>query len=179
MSDDAVAVRLDPEFRQRILEEPDAERIYLCIHCAGCTSGCPMADEFGEYNPRRLLRMAAIGMKDELLHDKTLWYCTTCYTCQERCPMGVKNVDTLLRIRNLAVEEGIMLENHRKVSQIVIGFGHAVPINDDTKEKRKRLGLSELPETVHMYPEALKDVQRLIRSVGFDELVKEKEEEYI
>lgn len=174
---ETITVKLDPKFRKRIMEEPGAEKIYLCLHCTGCTSGCPIADEFGEYNPRRLLRMAALGMKDELLHDETLWYCTTCYNCQERCPMGVKNVDTILKIRTLAVEEGIMLPSHRKVAQIVQKFGHAVPINDDNMAKRKKLGLSEKPETVHTYPDALKEVQTLIQSIGFDRLVAEKKEE--
>jgi len=172
-----ITIKLDPEFRNEIAEEEDAEKIYLCIHCTGCTAGCPVANLISSYNPRKLLRMAALGMKDELLHEESLWMCTTCYTCQERCPMGVKNVDTLLKIRNIAVKEGIMLPSHRKVSQLVFKFGHAVPINEANMEKRKKLGLKEIPETVHADENSLKEVQTLLKSVEFDKLIEEKRKE--
>ena len=163
----------DSTFRQEVFEEPGAEKIVLCFNCTGCTSGCPMANQEPEYNIRKFLRMANLGMKDALLNSPYLWYCTTCYKCQERCPQGVQNVDALLKIRTIAVKNGIMLPKHRAVSQLVIEHGHAVPINDDAKEKRKKLGLGELPYTVHMFPESLDEVHKLISITKFDELTKE------
>lgn len=167
---------LSPEFREEIFEEPGAEKITLCFNCTGCSSGCPMAEQEPEFNIRKFLRMANLGMKDELLNSPYLWYCTTCYKCQERCPQGVKNVDTLLKIRTIAVHNGIMLPAHKKVGQLVFNFGHAVPINDDTKEKRKALGLDEVPPTVHSFPDALDEVKKLLHIAGFDEIVAEEEE---
>ena len=123
---------LSPEFREEIFEEPGAEKITLCFNCTGCSSGCPMAEQEPEFNIRKFLRMANLGMKDELLNSPYLWYCTTCYKCQERCPQGVKNVDTLLKIRTIAVHNGILLPAHKKVGQLGFNFGHAVPINDET-----------------------------------------------
>jgi len=79
--------------------------------------------------------------------------------------------DAILAIREIAVHEGIMLPAHRKVSQLVLECGHAVPINDSVKEKRERLGMDALPETVHKYPEALSEVQTLLGRCGFDKLV--------
>ena len=49
-----------------------------------------------------------------------------------------------------------------------------MPINDETKQKREKLGMEPLPETVHKYSQALKDVQALLKSCGFDKLVAEK-----
>lgn len=167
---------LSPEFREEIFEEPGAEKITLCFNCTGCSSGCPMAEQEPEFNIRKFLRMANLGMKDELLNSPYLWYCTTCYKCQERCPQGVKNVDTLLKIRTIAVHNGIMLPAHKKVGQLVFNFGHAVPINDDTKEKRKALGLDEVPPTVHRFPDALDEVKKILHITGFDEIVAEEEE---
>jgi heterodisulfide reductase subunit C len=107
----------------------------------------------------------------DILHDEDLWMCTTCYTCQERCPREIKIADTILAIRTIAVHEGIMLPAHRKVSQLVLEHGHAVPINDDVKEKREKLKMDPIPGTVHKYPEALADVQTLLRLCEFDKLV--------
>ncbi|MEA3325263.1 MAG: hypothetical protein U9Q37_09065 [Euryarchaeota archaeon] len=39
------------------------------------------------------------------------------------------------------------------------------------QKNRKRLGMGDLPETVHKYPEALSEVQTLLGCCGFDELV--------
>ena len=110
----------------------------------------------------------------DMLHGEDLWMCATCYNCQERCPRGIKIVDAILTIRTIAVHEGIMLPEHRNISHLLLKHGHAVPINDNTKQKRKKLGLEPLPETVHKYPQALKDVQRLMESCEFDKLVAEK-----
>jgi heterodisulfide reductase subunit C len=176
MSDIMKSSDFDMEFRSEVFKEPDADKITLCFNCTGCTSGCPMAEQEPEYNIRKFLRMANLGMKDALLNSPYIWYCTTCYKCQERCPQGVKNVDTMLKIRTIAIDNGIMLDNHRKVSQLVIKVGHAVPINDDAKEKRKDVGLDDTPPTVHKFENALKEVQKLIKISGFDELVADKEE---
>ena len=83
---------------------------------------------------------------DDILHDPDLWLCTTCYTCQERCPREIEIADAILAIGAIAVHEGIRLPAHRKVSELVLECGHAVPINDSVKEKRERLGMDVLPE---------------------------------
>ena len=175
MSDSVKTSDFDQAFRQEIFEEPGADKIALCFNCTGCSSGCPMTEQEAEDNIRKFLRMANLGMKEQLLNNPYIWYCTTCYKCQERCPQGVPNVDALLKIRTLAVENGIMLAPHKKVGQLVVKFGHAVPINDDTKEKRKKLGLEEVPPTVHRFSEALDEVKKLIKIAGFDEIVSEEE----
>ena len=71
---------------------------------------------------------------------------------------------------SLAVHEGIMLPAHRRVSHLLLQHGHAVPIDDSVKEKREQLGMKALPETVHRCPDALLDVQTLLKSCGFDRL---------
>jgi heterodisulfide reductase subunit C len=175
MSDIINTSDFDADFRKDVFEEPGAEKIVLCFNCTGCTSGCPMADQEPEYNIRKFLRMANLGMKDQLLKSPYIWYCTTCYKCQERCPQGVQNVDTMLKIRTIAIKNGIMLDNHRKVSQLVIKFGHAVPINDEAKQKRKDVGLEDTPPTVHKFGDALAEVQKVIKIAGFDTLVANQE----
>ncbi|MEA1944019.1 MAG: CoB--CoM heterodisulfide reductase subunit C [Euryarchaeota archaeon] len=141
--------------------------IRTCMQCGTCSGSCP-SGRYTSMITRRIVRKAGAGR--DILHDDDLWMCTTCYTCQERCPRGIKITDAILMIRTIAVHEGIMLPEHRKVSQLVLQYGHAVPINDSVKEKREKLGMEPLPETVHKYPDALADVQTLLKSCGFDKL---------
>jgi heterodisulfide reductase subunit C len=72
---------------------------------------------------------------------------------------------------------GLMLPEHRKIAGLVIDKGHAVPINDANQDKRKELGMDELPETVHKYPDALEQVKKLLEVTGFVKLVQTEESE--
>ena len=80
-------------------------------------------------------------------------------------------------MRNIAVEEGFMLPEHRKSSQKLLETGHAVPIDSKNIEKRRKLGLKEIPPTVHSSEEALDDVKEIMKRTGFKKLIEKNEEE--
>ncbi|WNY28247.1 hypothetical protein MmiEs2_04310 [Methanimicrococcus stummii] len=174
MTDPVSSSEIDKSFFSELTQEKGMDKILLCFNCNGCSTGCPMKDIEKQFDIKKYIRMAGLGMKDRILKDEYLWYCTTCYKCQERCPEGVLNVDTLLRMRTMAVHEGIMLEPHREVAHFVLDTGHAVPINDSNKKKRLELGLSEVPPTVHMYPEAYEQVRKLLKACEFDTLTQKE-----
>ena len=106
-----------------------------------------------------------------LISDDTIWMCTTCYECQERCPRGIKIVDIVKIIRNQAAQAGFMAPAHKMTGSFVIKTGHGVPINDATMALRKSVGLDELPPTTHQFPEALEEVQKIFKATGFDNLI--------
>ncbi|AKB13330.1 CoB--CoM heterodisulfide reductase subunit C [Methanosarcina thermophila] len=143
-----------------------------CMQCGACTGSCPSGRHTG-LNTRRILRDARKN-RASVLSDDALWLCTTCYTCQERCPRDIPITDALLELRRLAVKEGFMLPEHRRISEMVEECGHAVPLDEETKQKREELGLDPIPETVQKYPEALQEVRSLLKACKFDELTAEK-----
>ena len=53
--------------------------------------------------------------------------------------------------------------------------GHGVPANGEANKKwqdlRESYGLPPLPPTVHTHPEAVEEVQKLLQSVGFTDLM--------
>ncbi|MDW7730840.1 MAG: CoB--CoM heterodisulfide reductase subunit C [Methanolobus sp.] len=146
--------------------------IFKCMQCGVCSGSCP-SGRHTSLNIRKLVRKAA--KTADVLLDEELWMCTTCYNCQERCPRNIDIVDAVLTIRTIAAHEGIMHPEHRKVSELLMEYGHAVPIDDENRKKRIDLGLNELPETVHKYPEELEEVKLLLVSCGFDVLLDKKE----
>jgi heterodisulfide reductase subunit C len=160
----------DQEFTNRIIEA-GAEHLKACIQCGTCTASCPSGRRTA-YRTRQIIRSALLGLKEELLSDPNIWLCTTCYTCYERCPRKIETVNTIIEIRNMAVEAGHMLPAHKATAQKLIEFGHAVPI-DDPKwgTLRKSLGLPEKPPTVASFDNALKQVQEIIKLTNFDKLV--------
>jgi heterodisulfide reductase subunit C len=84
--------RIDPEgFRNdfaRRLEELSGENLFTCYQCGKCTAGCvgvPAMDA----PPHLVLRMAWMGMREELRRLNTPWLCAACLVCDLRCPKGI------------------------------------------------------------------------------------------
>ncbi|WP_321419632.1 CoB--CoM heterodisulfide reductase subunit C [uncultured Methanomethylovorans sp.] len=152
---------------QRQLKEAGID-ILKCMQCGMCTGSCP-SGRHTSLNIRRLVKHA-IKSRD-VLEDKELWMCTTCYTCQERCPRRIDIVDAILKIRSIAAHEGIMLTEHRQVIKLFLEHGHAVPIDEINIKKREELGLEMLPETVHKYSDALDELKTLLKVCKLAEII--------
>jgi heterodisulfide reductase subunit C len=160
---------IDKEFTQEFIDA-GIDTVEHCFQCGTCGGGCPSGKRT-PYKVRQIVRKCLLGLKEEVITDDSLWMCTTCYTCQERCPRSVKIVDIVKKARNIAAHAGYMAKPHKMTGLFVITTGHGVPINPATKELRKRVGLGELPPTTHAYPEALKEVQTICEKTGFDALI--------
>ena len=164
-----MSLRNEPNLISRM--ENTGSDILKCMHCGVCSGSCP-SGRHTSLNVRRLLKKARNDAG--VLSDDSLWLCTTCYNCQERCPRGIGIVDAIFEMRALAVRDGIIYPEHRKVGELLMEHGHAVPIDEENMAKREALGLAPLPPTVHSFPEELEDVKKLMASCRFDELMSEK-----
>lgn len=97
---------LNPNFKKQVANIPDGSDIMNCYLCGTCTAGCPVAELDADYSPRTIMRMALLGMKDELLTLKELWKCSQCGRCTSHCPQNARPSDVIKAIREIAVEEG-------------------------------------------------------------------------
>jgi heterodisulfide reductase subunit C len=57
-----------------------------------------------KYNPRRIIRMAIMGMKDEVYRSEFVWMCSYHVTCLRRCPQGVNIGEVADAVSRLAEE---------------------------------------------------------------------------
>jgi heterodisulfide reductase subunit C len=89
---------LDSEFKYEILNEPGGENFMRCMQCGTCTASCPVKVIDPDYNCRRIIRMALIGDKNQVLKSKFIWMCSTCYSCYERCPQDVRKFGGLTEV---------------------------------------------------------------------------------
>ncbi len=67
---------------------PDGGNLNLCLTCGACSSGCPATGLEG-MDPRKFLRMAALGLDEEVTKHPWVWTCTQCRRCVHACPMGI------------------------------------------------------------------------------------------
>ena len=159
----------DPDFTAEFIDA-GIETVKHCFQCGTCSGGCPSGRRT-PYKVRQIVRKCLLGLKEEVITDDALWMCTTCYTCQERCLRSVKIVEIIKKARNVAAHAGYMAKAHKMTGVFVLNTGHAVPINDNVKALRSKIGLPEVPPTTHAYPEALAEVQKLCKITAFDELI--------
>lgn len=117
------------------------------------------------------MRMAQLGLKEEIVNSDELWECSTCYTCVERCPRQVPIVDIVIALRNIAVSEGHMFAAHKKTASNLAAYGHTVPVQDKITALRKELGLAEVPPTVLANDAAKADLDKILAATGFGKIV--------
>jgi heterodisulfide reductase subunit C len=166
----------DESFVQMI-KKTGGPNIQSCFQCGTCSGSCP-AGARTNYLVRGIIRKALLGLKEQCISAKELWYCTTCYTCTDRCPQDVKPTDVIKAIRNIAVAEGYMLVPHQKTAQKVLQAGHAVPLDSDSwKDLREKVGVERVPPNASRYSEAIDEIRKIAKKTGFDKLVEDKKEE--
>jgi heterodisulfide reductase subunit C len=150
---------LDPNFKFIIASEPGGENIKKCFSCGTCTAGCPVREVTDRYNPRRIIRMAILGLKKEVLSSPFIWLCSSCYTCFERCPQNVKIPELMNAIKNIAVKEGYLPPSLKSQLDLLSSFGRLIEITDFENEKRKEWNLPPLRGKTE-------DVKKIFDKVG-------------
>jgi len=89
----------------------EAATFVYCFSCENCSTVCPVIGNYEdpEYHvdlmPHQIMRSAGLGIKDLAMGARMLWYCLTCYQCQEHCPQGVKVTDILYDLKNHSARE--------------------------------------------------------------------------
>jgi heterodisulfide reductase subunit C len=80
------------------IERLSGQDLLACYQCGKCSAGCPMAN-YMDILPNQMIRFAQLGLKDELHSSNAIWMCASCYTCNSRCPKGVKIAEVIEAIR--------------------------------------------------------------------------------
>jgi quinone-modifying oxidoreductase subunit QmoC len=87
-----------------------------CLNCGMCTSVCPAAEHFEEYDPRCIVDTALSGDEERivsLLKSDVIWYCAQCGSCNSRCPHSNDIMNLVGSLRALAQLKGYHTESVR------------------------------------------------------------------
>jgi nitrate reductase gamma subunit/ferredoxin len=76
--------------------------VSACFNCGNCTAVCPLAEETAGF-PRRMIRMAQVGMERELLASEDLWRCYACGECTRTCPRQADPAEFMAATRSYAI----------------------------------------------------------------------------
>lgn len=116
-----------------------------CMTCGACSNGCPAlgAPDMEGWDIRRVLRMMALGMTEEVVESKFPWVCTGCGRCSFVCPMGLDIPAIMAHMRHLRPREDVPGTLHAgMVNNVETGNNLAIPKDDYL------LGMAELGQEV-------------------------------
>ena len=111
------AARLE-DFSKKQLMELDA-----CISCGRCQKGCPAYISGAPLSPRIVLQNLKRhssekksffrnrdktfnhSIIDKVISKETLWSCTTCGLCEDKCPIYIEHIKTIVDMRRSLITE--------------------------------------------------------------------------
>ncbi len=96
------------------VEELSGQNLLACYQCGKCSAGCPAVSEM-DILPNQVIRLAQLGLKDELSKSKSIWICASCMTCNSRCPKGVNIAEVMEALRLILLRKR---EDHLKVQDL-------------------------------------------------------------
>jgi NADPH-dependent glutamate synthase beta subunit-like oxidoreductase len=85
---------------------PGGELVKRCFDCGTCTGVCPVSQSGSGFDPRRILHMIRLGLKDQLLSSSVIWHCTHCDSCAFICPQDVRFSSVVDVLREMAIARG-------------------------------------------------------------------------
>jgi quinone-modifying oxidoreductase subunit QmoC len=92
-----MSTRVDPGLA-RELEDYGAVGIESCFNCGNCTAVCPLTDDRHAF-PRDVVRMAQLGLREQLKASLDPWLCYYCGDCSVTCPRQAEPAETLMSVR--------------------------------------------------------------------------------
>jgi heterodisulfide reductase subunit C len=95
--------KIRDSFVQKI-EELSGQKLLVCYQCGKCSAGCPAVSQM-DILPNQIIRFAQLGLKEELLESKSIWVCASCYTCNVRCPKGIKIAEVMEALRQVLLRK--------------------------------------------------------------------------
>lgn len=93
-------------FKFEVTAMPGGELVKRCLDCGACTGVCPVSQSEAAFDPRRILHMIRMGLKDRLLGSEAIWHCSHCDTCAFVCPQDVQFSGVTDVLREMALKEG-------------------------------------------------------------------------
>ena len=97
------------------VEDLCGENLFGCYQCGTCSAGCPYVDEM-DLTPDEVIRYVILD-RNEVLSSKTIWLCSACFTCAERCPRDINITKIMEALRQIILRRKIDHSHAQKTSK--------------------------------------------------------------
>ncbi len=146
-----MANELDPNFKFQVAGRLGGANIKRCFACGACTGSCPASQAVEEFDPRKIIHMVILGLKDRVLSSPIMWYCLLCSTCSFVCPQDVRFSEAMAVLRQMAVQEGYVSASFQERLQEIESLNQKLRAEMlksalAEKDKEEKLSLKQLLE---------------------------------
>ncbi len=121
---DNATINKNSALSKMLNQHPLGDNISECLTCGACNSRCTWFDGDGGPLPRQIIRMAALGLDEQLVNSNMLWDCLLCNRCTQGCSMGITMDKVVRKARSLAIAD----DNIPK--DIKIGIKNRIELGD-------------------------------------------------
>ena len=97
------------------VEELSGENLFRWLQCGTCSAGCPYVEEM-DLTPDEVIRYLILDRK-EVLNSRTIWLCSACFTCAERCPRDINITKIMEALRQIILRKNIDKTKLIKISK--------------------------------------------------------------
>lgn len=95
-------------FADQVRAIPGGELFDICYSCGTCVSRCLVQQKVEKtYNPRRMMKMVSLDMREAAFEQMTTWLCSACELCYPACPQEIHISGVINAVKQLAVESGV------------------------------------------------------------------------
>ena len=95
------------------VEELSGENLFGCYQCGTCSAGCPYVEDM-DLTPDEVIRYIVLD-RPEVLNCKTIWLCSACFTCAERCPRDINITKIMEACRQIVLRKKIDKTQAQKI----------------------------------------------------------------
>ena len=146
---------------RHVIESASRAQSCQCWTCGSCDGECPVNIATGRLRPQRIVRLASLGLVEDLLDSSEIWYCLNCRRCLQICPNQVKPCDVIDYARQEALSRGIVnVSSMRRLQLLFARFQrvrwHAIAqclkndFNVISREQIDQCLADPVPETDHL-----------------------------
>jgi heterodisulfide reductase subunit C len=146
---------------EELLEEIN-KRTQMCFQCNTCVSGCPVFKIFPEFKPAELARELFLNHSIPMYRDQpAFWLCSSCLTCEQKCPQDVDIAHIFYKLKNWSVENNVGVPEGIIKEAETMKMGITTSVSQSIVNRRKQMGLPELPKA------DLDEVNKILKNSGF------------
>ena len=101
---------ITPAFNSEVTKAEGGQHLNRCFSCGACSGICPVSQAITDFDPRKIIHMVRMGLKERLLKSDLLWFCSQCKSCVFVCPQDVRFAEIVEALWGMAYEQGYITE---------------------------------------------------------------------
>lgn len=116
---------ITPAFNSEVTKTQGGKNLNRCFSCGACSGICPVSQAIPDFDPRKIIHMVRMGLKDRLLKSDLLWFCSQCKSCVFVCPQDVRFAEIVESLWDMGYEQGYITD------QDILDKGKAASVERD------------------------------------------------